>query len=185
MACIAILGGTFDPVHNAHLAMGQAALAALRPGRMLWIPTGDPPYRSAPVAKAAHRVGMLRVALAGEPRHAIDERELASGASGYSFDTVSALRLETSAELVLLMGADQYAALETWYRWRELRALARIAVFARPGASPPGGDAQVIPMAPMRVSASAIRARLAAGQDVSGLLPAAVLAYIKANGLYH
>lgn len=189
MACIAILGGTFDPVHNAHLAMGKAALDALRPQRMLWIPTGAPPYRVAPVAAGRHRVAMLRLALAGEPYYAIDERELDPRSSGYTFDTLSALRAEAGAgaSFVLLMGADQYAALETWHRGRELRGLARIAVFARPGVRVPGHDAhgaQAVPMAPMDVSASAIRARIAADEDVSALLPAPVLDYIRQHGLY-
>lgn len=186
MACVAILGGTFDPVHNAHLAMGRAALEALQPQRLLWIPTGDPPYRNAPVARAAHRVAMLRLALAGESRYAIDERELAPGASGYTFETMSALRAQYggATDLVLLMGADQYAAFETWHRWRELRALARIAVIARPGVRIPGGEVEPVPMAPMEVSASDIRARLGAGKDVSTLLPPPVLDYIRTNGLY-
>jgi nicotinate-nucleotide adenylyltransferase len=186
VGCVAILGGTFDPVHNAHLAMGKAALAGLQPERMLWVPTGVPAYRAAPIAAASHRVAMLRLALAGEPRYAIDERELAPGASGYTFDTLSALRAQTGSatDLVLLMGADQYAALETWHRWRELLALARIAIFARPGVRIPGGDAETVPMTPMDVSASDIRARLCAGKDVSALLPAPVLDYIHLHGLY-
>ncbi len=186
MAEIAILGGTFDPVHNAHLQMARDALVALRPERLLWIPTGAPPYRDQPVAPAAHRLAMLRLAIAGEPRYAIDERELAPGASGYTYDTLAALRAELppAARLVLLMGADQYDAIETWHRWRELSAEFRIAVFARPGRRTPAGGVEVVPMEPSGISASGIRARLAAGEDVSGLLPAAVLQYIQRQRLY-
>jgi len=184
VACIGILGGTFDPVHNAHLAMGRAALAALAPQRILWVPTGDPPYRRPPVAAGAHRVAMLRLALAGEPRYAVDERELAPGASGYTYDTVRALRAETGADLVLLMGADQYAARDTWHRWEALRQLARIAVIARPGLPAPDASVELVPMPPMEVSASDIRRRIGAGEPVDGLVPAAVLDYIQAQGLY-
>ncbi len=185
MGPVAILGGTFDPVHNTHLEMGRAALAALAPARVLWIPTGNPAYRAAPVAPAAHRLAMLRIALAGEPRYAIDERELAPGASGYTVDTLAALRAEVGPQvpLVLLMGADQYAAIHTWHRWRELAGFARIAVFARPGTPAPAG-VDVVPMAPSEISASDIRARIAAGRDVSALLPLAVLEYIRDNHLY-
>ncbi|MCX7960935.1 MAG: nicotinate (nicotinamide) nucleotide adenylyltransferase [Burkholderiales bacterium] len=183
---VAVFGGTFDPVHNAHLALARAALSALGAERVLWIPTGAPPYRRAPVASAEHRVAMLRLALAGEPRHAIDERELAPGHSGYTVDTLRSLRAELGAgvELVLLMGADQYATRDTWHRWEEVARLARIAVAQRPGAPAPGEGALVVPFAPMDVSASAIRARLARGEDVSALVPPAVLAYIRAHGLY-
>lgn len=185
-ASICILGGTFDPVHNAHLQMARAALVALRPERILWIPTGAPPYRSPPVASGAHRLAMLRLALAGETRYAIDERELAPGASGYTYDTLCALRAELppSNELVLLIGADQYAAIETWHRWRELVAGFRVAVAARPGWRPPDGKVESFPMEPSEISASKIRSRLAAREDASALLPRAVLDYILANGLY-
>lgn len=181
-----VLGGTFDPVHSAHLRMARAALHALDPRVVLWIPTGAPGYRNAPVASAAHRVAMLRLALAGEPRYAIDERELAPGASGYTYDTLCALRAELPAgtPLVLLMGADQYAAIETWHRWKELLAEFRVAVAARPGWKAPDSRVGTFAMAPSEVSASTIRARIAAGKDVAGLLPAPVLDYIQTNGLY-
>jgi len=182
---VGILGGTFDPVHNAHLALAAAALQACRLDRILWIPTGTPPYRAAPVAAAADRLAMLKLGIAGEPRHAVDERELAPAASGYTVDTVLALREENpGTEFVLFMGADQYARRASWKRWPELEKLCRIAVAERPDAPPPEGPFERIPMARLPVSASEVRARLARGEDVSGMLPAAVLRYIKENGLY-
>ncbi len=183
---LCVLGGTFDPVHDAHLQMARAALDALSPERVLWIPTGSPPYRKPPVASGAHRVAMLRLAIASEARYAIDERELAPGASGYTYDTLCALRGEVPAttQLVLLMGADQYAAIETWHRWRELLAQFRVAVAARPGWRAPDGTVDSFPMEPSGISASAIRARLAAREDVAAMLPRPVLDYILTNGLY-
>ena len=89
---IGILGGTFDPAHNAHLAIAGAALRELELEQVLWMPTGAPAYRPAPVAAAAHRVAMLKLAIEGEPRYVIDERELRPGASGYTFDSVKALK---------------------------------------------------------------------------------------------
>jgi nicotinate-nucleotide adenylyltransferase len=177
---IGILGGTFDPVHNAHLAMAHAALEALRLERILWMPTGAPRYRAPARASGAHRVAMLRLALEGEPRYAIDERELAPGHSGYTVDTLKSLAFRP----VLLLGGDQYAKLETWHRWREVLELADIAVFARPGFAPADGRARIVPFAPLAISASEIRARLARGEDVSAMVPPQVLAYIRAHGLY-
>lgn len=189
---VAVLGGTFDPVHNAHLAIAARALEALGARRVLWLPTGSPGYRRAPVAPPEHRLAMLRLAIAGEPRYAIDERELAPGHSGYTYDTLAALRAELGREtpLVMLIGGDQYAKLAGWHRWRELFGLARFAVFARPGegAGPEGvpeGAVIQVAMAPMAVSASTIRARLARGESVAGLLPAAVIEYIQLHRLYH
>ena len=166
--------------------MARAALAELQLDRILWIPTGAPGYRDAPVASVADRVAMLKLALDGEPRYEIDERELGGGATGYTFDTLTELRLENGpdAELWLLMGADQYAKFEHWHRPGDIRKLARIAVFVRPGWQ--AGDARVrtVPFQPMTVSASEIRARAARGEDFSHLVPPAVANYMAENRLY-
>jgi nicotinate-nucleotide adenylyltransferase len=181
---IGILGGTFDPVHHAHLAIARLALEKLGAAKILWIPTGAPGYREPPVAPARHRVAMLKLALAGEPRFAIDERELRPGASGFTFDSVSSLKNENpGSEYVLLMGADQYAKRATWHRWDDIEKLCEIAVFARPGWKP-DAKAKIIPMTPLPISASDIRSRIARGEDVAAMLPAPVLAYIRAQGLY-
>ena len=179
------MGGTFDPVHNAHLAMARAALDELKLEKILFMPTGAPRYRTPAVASGEHRVAMLRLALADNESCEIDARELAPGASGYTIDTLKELRLELGAatELWLLMGADQYAKFETWHRPDDIRKLARIAVFERPGISLDKGVA-VIPMKPMPVSASEIRARAGRGEDISAFVPAAVADYIGRHGLY-
>ena len=90
-AAVGILGGTFDPVHNAHLAIARLALDHAGVEEILWIPTGAPGYRQAPIAPGADRLAMLKLAIAGEPRYRIDERELRPDASGYTHDTVAAL----------------------------------------------------------------------------------------------
>jgi len=207
---IGILGGTFDPVHLAHLRIAQLALDVLRVARVLWIPTGQPGYRHAPVASAAHRLAMLRLALGGEPRYAIDARELAPGASGYTVDTLAALRAElgTRQPLVLLMGDDQFAKLDSWHRWKDLFELAHVAVFARPGESLLAGAAIAaelaaradradgawrersagavmrIDMPPLEVSATALRARIGDGEDISAWVPPPVIDYIARHRLY-
>ena len=177
---IGILGGTFDPIHNAHLAMAQAALDALRLDKVIFIPTGTTRYRNAAVASPGDRVAMLGLALAGKPKFVIDERELQPGASGYTADTLRGFRNE---DLYLLMGADQYDKLDTWHRPDEVRRLAKIAVFGRPGIEL-RDKVKLIPMTPMPISASDIRARAARGEDLAGLVPAAVANYIARRGLY-
>lgn len=175
-----ILGGTFDPVHHAHLAMARAALAELSLERVLFMPTGAPRYRAPAAASGAHRVAMLRLAIAGEPRFAVDERELAPGHSGYTIDT-----LEGFADRpVLLLGADQYAKFETWHRWREILERADLAVFARAGSSLRDGRARRVPFEPMEISASDIRARIARGAPIAALVPPAVADYIARHKLY-
>lgn len=186
-AGIGILGGSFDPVHNAHLAVARAALQTLHLAKVLWIPSGTPPHRGAPVASAEHRAAMVRLAIAGEPRFVLDEREIRKAAPGYTVETLEALHAELgrAADLVLLIGADQYARLGTWHRWQELFSLARIAVFARPGDTLAGAErVTVVPFAPLDISSTAIRSRIAAGDAPDALLPAAVLDYIQSHRLY-
>lgn len=181
---IGILGGTFDPVHNAHLALARVALEQLGLEKLLWMPTGAPAYRKPAVAPGGDRVAMLKLALAAEPRYAIDERELRPGASGYTVDSVSALRREQpGARFVLLMGSDQYEKRATWHRWPELEKRCEIAVVARPGSRVDAG-VLALPMTPSPVSASEIRARVARGEDISAVVPRAVADYIREKGLY-
>src|SRR6185436_12177278 len=118
------------------------------------------------------------------PRYAVDERELAPGARGYTFDTLTALRAGApDATFVLLMGSDQYAKRGTWHRWADIEKLCEIAVAARPGSNL-DAKARTFPMTPMPVSGSDIRQRIARGEDVSAMLPPGVLNYIKEKGLY-
>ena len=188
---VGILGGTFDPVHNAHLAIARRALEALDAARILWMPTGAPGYRKPPVAPAEHRVAMLRLATEGEPRYQIDERELSAKHSGYTVDTLGELRAELGAQtrIYLLLGADQYSKLDSWHRPHDLLKLCHVAVFARPGWSLGGGgvprDGVIhIPVEPLAISASAIRAAIEHGENVAALLPGPVLQYIRRHHLY-
>ena len=207
-----ILGGTFDPVHLGHVALADAALCALPLREVLWLPSGDPGHRASPVASTEQRLAMLRLATSGDPRFRIDAAELESNQPTYTVNSLARLRaqLGTRQPLVLLLGADSFLSLPTWLRWRELFELAHIAVADRPGhradrpqmpeelaeeverrsasgerlaASAAGGIAR-FDMPPLDISASAVRAALAAGQDAAHLLPGAVLAYIETHRLY-
>jgi nicotinate-nucleotide adenylyltransferase len=177
---IGVLGGTFDPVHNAHLAMAQAALEALKLEKVLFIPTGTTRYRNPALASPRERVAMLKLALEGKPEFVLDERELQPGASGYTVDTLRGLQ---NGDLYLLMGADQYEKLDTWHRPDEVKRLAKIAVFGRPGIELKE-KVKLIAMPPMPVSASEIRARAKRGEDLSALVPPAVANYIARRRLY-
>ena len=209
---IGILGGTFDPVHNAHLALAHRAAALLGLERVLWIPAGQPPHRPAPRATPAHRLAMSRLATAADPRFVVDDSEVASTAASYTVHTLERLRREFGPDrpLVLLMGADALRGLAGWYRWRELLDLAHIAVATRPGfpfdtlGSPvaeefaarrtadadflrPAGAIVPFELVAGTVSATEARQLLSAHAPrarLLELLPAPVLDYIQANHLY-
>jgi nicotinate-nucleotide adenylyltransferase len=160
--------------------MARAALDRLKLDRILWIPTGKPNYRQGAIASAEDRLAMLKLALAGEPRYQVDDRELGPNATGYTVDTLRALHAELpKAQLYLLIGADQYEKFQDWRSPDEIQRLAKVAVFPRPGFKTEG--ALVVPMPPMPHAASDIRA---AEVDVKTQVPAAVANYIARKGLY-
>ena len=133
---LGILGGTFDPVHRAHLHLARAALKQLRLGGVLWIPAGQPYHRQQPQTPAAHRLAMVRLAVAGEPAFAVDAAEATADAPSYTVPTLERLRgiHGPARPLVLLLGADAFLGLPAWRRWREIFGLAHVAVASRPGA---------------------------------------------------
>lgn len=133
---VGILGGTFDPVHRAHLHLARAALRQLHLDSVLWIPAGQPSHRQAPFAPAAHRLAMVRLATDGENRFGVDATEALADTPSYTVPTLERLRgVHGEAQpLVLLMGADAFLGLPSWRRWQDIFRLAHIAVASRPGA---------------------------------------------------
>jgi nicotinate-nucleotide adenylyltransferase len=188
---IGLFGGTFDPPHNAHLALARSALDALALDELRWIPAGAPWQKSRPITEAVHREAMVRAAIAGEARYLLDRSELERQGPSYTLDTVHALRAaHPGAQLFLVIGADQFAALHTWHGWRELLALVTLAVANRPGPMPEVDAAvqaaarHVVPLPMLDVSATEVRARIARGETVDTLVPPAVARYIENHALY-
>ena len=172
-------------MHNAHLAIAKSAMQSLGLDRILWIPTGKPGYRTPPVATAFDRIAMLALALKDDEAYELDSRELAPGASPFTVDTLTTLRAERpDDEFYLLLGADQFAALRGWHRPADVKRLARIAVVTRPGYQVGSGEALVVPMSPLAISASDVRARAKRGDSLDALVPPAVAKYITENRLY-
>jgi nicotinate-nucleotide adenylyltransferase len=196
MRPLAILGGTFDPVHLGHLCVAWEAAEALD-AEIVLVPAHVPPHRPPPRATAVQRVALLEAALAGQDVLRLDTRELERDGPSYSVDTLTELRGEIGPDrpLVLLVGADAFAGLPRWNRWREIFGLAHVGVLTRPGEHPvldddladeiaprrarvPVGPAgQVIPITvtALDISATAIRDLLAAGRMPRYLLPAGVV----------
>jgi nicotinate-nucleotide adenylyltransferase len=210
---LGILGGTFDPIHSGHLRLAEEALTALDLAGVLWIPSGQPLHRDTPHARAAHRLAMVHLAVAGHPGFAVDDSEVLADAPSYTVPTLQRLRKSQPPDraVVLLLGVDAFLGLTTWHRWPELFELAHIAVATRPGhdlvaelmpqalasefaarccddpaalAASPGGHILPFAITALDISATNIRAQLAVGRSPRYLLPEAVLDYIAENQLY-
>ena len=188
---VGLFGGSFDPVHVAHLALARAALEALELDELRWIPAGRAWQKSRPLTDAVHRVAMLRLAIAGEPRFVLDPIEIDRPGPSYTLDTVRALAAARPlTKWFLIIGHDQYAGLHTWSGWQQLLGLVTLAVANRPGQTRQVHDDvrrfdhHVVPLPMLDISATLVRERVAAGQDISTLVPPAVARYIDSHRLY-
>jgi len=184
---LGVLGGSFDPIHEGHLALAEAARDRLRLDRVLLVvAAGQPLKPGGPSAPAEDRYAMVRLALRGRPGLEASDLELRRPAPSYTVDTLREIRaaLPREAEVFLVLGAD---ALADFPRWREadaVRRLARVVGCPRPGSPAPAGVDEVLPVSTPDVSSTEVRRRLAAGEPVEGLLPEDVLVYARARGLY-
>lgn len=197
-----ILGGTFDPVHYGHLAVAEDVRETLGLERVLFVPAGIPPHKpDRLITPPAHRVAMVELAIAGNPAFALSRVEVDRTGPSYAADTVELLIAEAAADgrssaFVFIMSADAFALLHTWHEPERLLRACRLAVVPRPGHRTPGRpwvaehfpgleDRVLFPAGPdLGHSASAIRARVAAGRSIRYLVPPAVAAYIAEHDLY-
>lgn len=196
MSRIGLFGGSFDPPHAGHLRLARTALEHLGLDELRWIPAGQPWQRRHRLADGVHRAAMVEALIADEPRFLIDGRELRRAGPSYTIDTVHELQAERpGASLFLLIGEDQHQRLPTWHRWPELLAAVTLAVAHRGAEREPPEALQTVPhrverlpMPPIDVSATAIRAHLASGgraaELVPAMVPAEVARYIDRHRLY-
>jgi len=199
-----LFGGTFDPVHRAHISAARSVSKALQQAPVYLMPNAVPPHRPQPLADASQRLAMLKLAIAAYPQLHIDDRELRRDGPSYTIDTLLELRREHPARpLVLVLGADSLAALQHWHRWREYPPLCHLVVLPRPGAAEPdervlgafpkaeagqlctlpAGRRLMLPAPNLDVSSTAIR-RALAEKGHCPALDADVLAHIHQHGLY-
>lgn len=192
---LGVFGGTFDPPHIGHVAVAREVAERLGLERLLWMPAGVPPHKpDQPVTPAPLRLEMTRAAAAGEPLFEVSDLEIRRAGPSYTVDTLRELRrAHPPAEIFLILGADQLRTFADG--WREPETILRLATLAlidRGGedaaeVSPdvPGMEHSVhVPVRRVDVSSTEVRARVAAGGDISELVPPGVLAVIEREGLY-
>ena len=211
--CVALLGGSFDPVHNGHVALGALFANLLQPDQLRIIPAGNPWQKGALRAPAEDRIRMLELAFAQDKLAVvIDRQEIERSTATYTIDTLRNVRAELGpdASIVFLMGADQLQHLDTWRDWRALFDLAHIGVAARPGYSlaeaalpeavaneleqrqgslaqlrnTPSGHAFLAENLAVDVSSTQVRAALQRGEQANPLISPVVLDYIQQHNLY-
>lgn len=192
---IGVFGGAFDPPHNGHLALAQAAVAQLRLDLLHIIPTGQAWHKARNLTAPEHRLAMGRLAFEPLAQALIDGRELARLGPTYTVDTLHELRsLYPEGQLFLMLGQDQALALPTWRRWQEIGQLATICVADR--ADNTGNIGTLDPILPLfpgmkrldmpsiAISATDIRSRLAQHESIAALVFEPVARYIDTHHLY-
>jgi len=189
---LGLLGGTFNPVHFGHLLVAEDARCRLGLDRVLLVPSYHPPHKRSAVAPYGHRLAMLRLARAGWNGLEVLPLEESRPGPSYTVATLEELRYRfPRARRWLLVGADQYRAMASWYRPERLAEYTRIAVLTRPGVRRPdvfpghhSSRVRFLDSIPVDVSGSLVRRRLATGRSVRYMLPAAVDRYVRRHRLY-
>jgi nicotinate-nucleotide adenylyltransferase len=184
---LGIFGGTFDPIHSAHIAIAEAARDAFALDRILVIPAANPPHKAGATASYEHRFRMVELACAGHDG-LVPSRLEAGAQQSYSIDTIERVRAEYGPDcrLFFLIGADAFADLTTWRRWQDVVARVEFIVVTRPSADyeiPNGARVHRLDDVLLPVSSSGVRECLAAGGRPEAL-PDGVYEYIQLNTLY-
>ena len=185
---LALFGGTFDPIHDAHLAIARAAAGQFHLDRVLLVPAAHPPHKAGGAhASYEDRIRMAELACGGESRLEVSRLEEGTARS-YSIDTIEKVRTRMAPgdELFFIIGADAFAEIRTWLRWRAVARAVEFLVISRPGHvydPPPGARIARLDKVELRISSSDIRMELAAGRRPAGV-PELVLEYILRHGLY-
>jgi len=181
---IAIYGGTFDPVHHAHLILARQAIETLGLDKVILVPAATSPLKkAAPVASGEVRLGMLQAAIEGEPEFEVDECELLRPPPSYTIDTVEDIRRrECDAAIYCLIGEDNVEQLPQWHRFAELEKMVRFVVLDRSGKQP-SHFYQLIHRR-IDISATEIRRRVAQNESIRYLVPNSVEEIIQREKLY-
>ncbi len=188
---LGLFGGTFDPIHTAHLIAAETVRDRLGLEEVWFIPTHVPPHKDAPNISAQDRLAMVEAAIADHPAFRVSRVELDRPGPSYAEDTLDAVRAQvTDTDLFYIIGADMLRDLHTWRHPERIVTLAQFVAVTRPGDRLDGPQsaaaAQVMPleMPPLAISSTDIRARVADGRSIRYLVPEAVAKYIEQQQLY-
>jgi nicotinate-nucleotide adenylyltransferase len=190
-----MMGGAFDPPHNAHVELARVAIAELGLDELRVVPTGQAWHKTRSLSPGHHRLAMARLAFSGVPRAVVDSCEIEREGPSYTLDTLRQLAEQLApVQLFLVIGADQARALPSWHGWLKILEIAIICVAERAdlaGSTPPFVPPpehrtrfRTLSLPPMAVSATEIRARVSQEQDIASLVCEPVARYIHEHHLY-
>ncbi|PKO93531.1 MAG: nicotinic acid mononucleotide adenylyltransferase [Betaproteobacteria bacterium HGW-Betaproteobacteria-1] len=209
---VGLLGGTFDPIHYGHLRMAEQLADTLKLDEIRFIPSANPPHRQSPQTSAADRCEMVRLAIAGNPRFVLDDRELLRAGASYTIDTLLSLRAElgNNTALCLIMGSDAFIEFDSWHRWDVIPELCHLLLVERPNvqmsealrpalqsllrerytdqpaelAEKTAGRIMIQRITALDISATAIREDFRTQRSPRYLLPDSVVDFIQGHQLY-
>ena len=176
-----LYGGSFDPPHIAHIRLPHDAMKLLGFDKVIYVPAFQSPLKEAPRTSDAHRLAMLKLALADCDWAVISAIELERGGTSYTIDTIESLQ-EDEGELRLLIGADQWKQLKQWKRWEDIVRIANPVVLPREGFNVI--DERVLPVEPLPEVSTDIRTRIRKGMSIDSFVPPQVSSYIAQHRLY-
>jgi len=180
---IVVYGGTFDPIHHAHLILAREAREMLGLKKIIFVPAAVSPLKGSPFASAEMRLLMLRAAIEDEAEFAVDDCELRRSPPSYTIDTIEEIQArEGDTEIYYLIGDDNVPALAKWHRFDDLKKAVRFVVLDRTGTKPT--HAYPIVHRRIDISATEIRKRVACGQSIRYLVPQSVEKIIQSEKLY-
>jgi nicotinate-nucleotide adenylyltransferase len=180
---IGIYGGTFDPIHHAHLILAREARESLGLEKVIFVPAAISPFKDPPVASAEMRLSMLQAAIDGEPAFVTDDCELLRSPPSYAIDTVKQIRQrEGDVQIYYLVGEDNIASLPRWHRFDELEKLVCFVALDRAGVE--AKHSYQVVGHKIDISATDIRKRVASGQSIRYLVPLVVEKMIRRGNLY-
>ena len=183
MRKIGIYGGTFDPIHHAHLILAREAREQLELEKIIFVPAAASPFKDLPAAPAEPRLAMLGAALRGEAAFVLDDCELRRPPPSYTFDTVREIAgREPDAEIYYLIGEDNVTGLPRWHRFTDLQNLVRFVVLERSGTNAKYSYPTV--RRKIDISATELRKRVASGRSIRYFVPPAVEEIIRQGNLY-
>jgi len=181
---IGLLGGTFDPIHNGHIAIAKTAIQQLKLDKLLLIPAGNP-WQKSEFTDSKHRLEMVKKAGNDLEKVEVSDIEVNKTGPTYTFETLQELHKKyPNSELILILGSDAIAGFDTWKEPNLVKTLARIYVVQRAGDFTQDWHFDRIQMPPIEISSTEIRERVKNNEMISELVPKSVNEYISANGLY-